>query len=484
MKKYIIYSFITLAAFSSGCKKYLEVSPDQRTKLNTPEKVSELLVTAYPGGSYVMVAEAMSDNPSFVSLTGLDKPENRDAYYWRDVQGTGQDTPNNYWNNCYEAIAAANQALDAIDKATDPQNYTHQRGEALVARAYAHFMLVTFFSKCYDSATAASDLGIPYVTTPETVVLKNYDRKTVAYVYEQIEKDLLEGMPLIKDELYRVPAYHFTHKAAYAFAARFYLFKKDYEKVITYANLAFPANNFATNVRPWFAYSAPTGGSTEIAQNMSSAANPGNLLLAETSSWCARNYARAIYSQSQNRLNSIIAPLGITLTAYQRYSFSSTFYFIPKHYEHFVRTSINASTGVGYVMQTLLTTEEVLLNRAEAYIMRDRLSDALVDMNTLISQRVTGYVASTHNFTDAKIKSFYASRTSDAKQAYIFALLDLKKAEFVEEGMRWMDILRYKLPVSHLDPDGNNVELAADDLRKVWQLPSEVTLAGMQQNPR
>jgi hypothetical protein len=116
--------------------------------------------------------------------------------------------------------------------------------------------------------------------------------------------------------------------------------------------------------------------------------------------------------------------------------------------------------------------------------MRDRLSDALVDMNTLISQRVTGYVASTHNFTDAKIKNFYTSRTSDAKQAYIYALLDLKRAEFVEEGMRWMDILRYKLPVSHLDPDGNNVELAADDLRKVWQLPSEVTLAGMQQNPR
>ncbi|WP_443936712.1 RagB/SusD family nutrient uptake outer membrane protein [Pedobacter sp. MW01-1-1] len=484
MKKYIIYSLIVLAVSVSGCKKYLETAPDQRTKLNTPEKVGELLVTAYPGANYVMLAEAMSDNVSFMNATGIDRPANRDGYYWKDVESTDQDSPTYYWNNCYEAIAAANQALDAIDKAADQQSYAHLRGEALVARAYAHFMLVTFFSKCYDPATANTDLGIPYVTKPETAVLQNYDRKTVAYVYEQIEKDLLEGIPLIKDESYRVPKYHFTKKAAYAFANRFYLFKKDYAKVISYANLAFPSNDFGANVRPWFNFSAPTGGSTEIAQNMSNASNPGNLLLAETTSWLARTYARAINSISQNRLNTIIAPLGTTLTAYQRYSYSSTYYFVPKHYEHFVYTTINATTGRGYVMQTLFTTEEVLLNRAEANIMQAKYTEALADMNTLISKRITAYVASTHNFTDARIKSFYSAKTSDVQQAYLLALLDLKRAEFVEEGVRWMDILRHKLPVSHLDPNGNSVELAADDLRKVWQVPSEVTLAGMVQNPR
>ncbi|PTS95007.1 RagB/SusD family nutrient uptake outer membrane protein [Pedobacter sp. HMWF019] len=484
MKKYTAYLLISIASLGTGCKKYLEQAPDQRTKLNTPEKVSELLVTAYPSGSYIMLAEAMSDNLSFNSTTGYDKPENRDAYFWKDVEGTGQDTPNNYWNDCYAAIAAANQALDAIDKISDPQNYSAQKGEALVARAYAHFMLVTFFSKCYDPATAATDPGIPYVTTPESVVLKNYERKTVTYVYEQIEKDLLAGIPLLKDEQYRVPAYHFTHKAAYAFATRFYLFKKDMAKVVQYAGLAFPANNFAANVRPWLAFGSPTGGSTEIAQNMSSAANPGNLLLCETSSWAARNYARTIYSLSQNRLNSILAPVGLSLNAYKTYSYSSTFYFVPKLYEHFVRTSINASTGVGYLMQSLLTTEEVLLNRAEAYIMQGKYAEALTDMNTLISTRMTNYVAASSNLTETKITTYYAAKTEDVKQAYLYALLDLKRAEFVEEGMRWMDILRLKMTVTHLDANGNTMELAADDKRKLWQLPSEVTLAGLAQNPR
>jgi hypothetical protein len=60
----------------------------------------------------------------------------------------------------------------------------------------------------------------------------------------------------------------------------------------------------------------------------------------------------------------------------------------------------------------------------------------------------------------------------------------LKKAEFVHEGMRWLDILRHKLPVVHADADGAEFTLKADDNRKLWQVPSEVTLSGVEQNPR
>ena len=213
MKKYYIYVLIIFTFLTTGCKKYLEQVPDQRTQLNSPAKVAELLVTAYPRGSYISLAESMSDNPTFNSTSGQEIDVNIDGYFWNDVKGTGQDTPNNYWNSCYRAIAVANQALDAISKAPEPQSYSGQKGEALVARAYAHFMLVTFFSKCYDPATAENDPGVPYVTEPETVVSKNYERKTVAYVYDQIEKDLDEGIPLIADK-YSVPSYHFTRKAA------------------------------------------------------------------------------------------------------------------------------------------------------------------------------------------------------------------------------------------------------------------------------
>jgi hypothetical protein len=482
MKKYTIYLFVLFASVAgTGCSKYLDQAPDDRTKLNTPTKVSELLVTAYPRGNTVLLAESMSDIPSFASASGLDFPVNQNGYFWKDVEAVDQDSPTYYWNSCYQAISVANLALDAIAKAGNPQDYSAQKGEALIARAYAHFMLVTFFSKCYDPATAENDPGIPYVTSPESIVFKSYERKTVAYTYQQIEKDILEGLPLIQDS-YTVPAYHFTHKAAYAFACRYYLFKKDMAKVIEYAGMAFPTNNFATNVRPWKSYA--NFNVQELESAFTNANNPGNLLIGETTSRLARNYKRPIYSISQNRLRTIVAPVGITFDSYQIYSNSSTYYYLIKFVEHFVRTSINATTGTAYVMVPLLTTEEVLLNRAEAYIMQGKYTEALADINTMISTRVNAYSPSTHNLTEARIKTNYANVTSDTKQAYLNALLDIKKAEFVHEGMRWMDILRHRLPVLHRDASGNEFNLTADDNRKVWQLPSEVTLSGVQQNPR
>jgi len=480
MKKYTIYLLVLLASFCTGCNKYLDRAPDDRTQLNSPAKVSELLVTAYPRANYILLAESMSDIPSFNSTSGIDFKVNQEGYFWKEITATDQDSPTYYWNACYEAIAAANQALSAISKASDPENYISQKGEALIARAYAHFMLVTLYAKTYDPATADTDPGIPYVTEPETVVFKNYDRKTVAFTYQQIEKDLVEGLPLIRDS-YSVPAYHFTKKAAYGFASRYYLFKKNADKVIEMTNLAFPANNFAANVRPWQSYANFSVDQMDAA--FTNAANPGNLLLGETVSRAGRYYKRPVYSISQSRLTSILSPVGTNLNAFRTYSNSSTFYYLLKLTEHFVLSSINSTTGTPYIMAPLLTTEEVLLNRAEAYIMKENYTAALADMNTLISTRVATYNPSTQNFTEAKIVAFYPANIT-LKQAYFNALLDLKKAEFLHEGMRWLDILRHKLPVVHTDAAGATYTLTANDNRRLWQIPSEATLSGVAQNPR
>jgi starch-binding outer membrane protein, SusD/RagB family len=225
MKKYPIYFLIII--LSVGCKKFLEQPPDNRAVLNSPEKVSQLLSTAYPQANYMAFSESISDNVADKGIGGLERT-NIDPFYFRDVANIEEDSPEFYWNACYKAIAAANQALEICAK--EPAKYAAQKGEALVCRAYAHFMLVTFFSKVFDPATASKDPGIPYVLKPEKVVFEQYERKTVQYVYEMIEKDLTAGLPLIDDKLYKVPRYHFTKAAAHAFASRFYLFKREYSK--------------------------------------------------------------------------------------------------------------------------------------------------------------------------------------------------------------------------------------------------------------
>jgi hypothetical protein len=137
-------------------------------------------------------AEAMSDNveDKGTGYAGLD-PEsvkvNQQSFLFQDVQSKDLDSPEFYFHACYKAIAAANQALEIINEASNQNNFKPQKGEALVARAYAHFMLVTFFAKAYDPATAGTDPGIPYVLTPEKEVFGKYERKTVQYVYDMIE---------------------------------------------------------------------------------------------------------------------------------------------------------------------------------------------------------------------------------------------------------------------------------------------------------
>lgn len=482
-----------LLVAGTGCEKFLEKEPDNRAKIDSPEKVSQLLGTAYPQGNYQAFAETMSDNVADIGFDAGGSAGNviRDPFFFLDSKENQQDSPEFYWYSCYSAIAAANQALQTISKAQNQNDYTAQRGEALVARAYAHFMLVNFFSKFYDAATASSDMGIPYVTEPEDVFIKKYERKTVQYVYEMIEKDLLDGIGYIQDKVYKVPKYHFNKAAAYAFATRFYLFKKEYAKVIQYANQVVPGNNFAANLRGWNSSYRNITDVTELFKIYAKATEPANLLLVETASVWSRYYYTSRYGMDNDKQSDIFPrpdPITGGNLAFALYSVASDHKLIPKINEYFVKASVNAEIGFPYVMVPLFTVEEVLFNRAEAYAYSNNYTAAIADLNTYASKRILNYSPSTHNITEARINSVFG--TSNTQQGIINAILYYKRAEFVHEGMRWFDILRYKLPVTHTtspDPLGNFTvlaELTANDPRKVIQIPATTELAGLQQNPR
>ena len=220
-----------VAAFCAGllstaCNDFLDEVPDNRTVIDTPEAVSELLVSAYPDANCVFFTESMSDNVTDRGNT-LDpyvQPEwnraNRQAFYWEDIDMTYQDSPNYFWMASYQAIAAANHALEAIaELEAKGVDCSVQKGEALLCRAYNHFMLVNVFAQHYNPAFAATDMGVAYVTEPEKEVFGHYERVSVKDTYDRIRKDLEEGLPLISNKAYGdTPKYHFTREAAQAFA--------------------------------------------------------------------------------------------------------------------------------------------------------------------------------------------------------------------------------------------------------------------------
>lgn len=495
MKKIFFYIVIIIATIGIGCKKYLEQSPDNRTRLESPEKIAQLLATAYPKANYMAFAESISDNAVDRS-TGAVYPENRDPFFFEDVKNDQQDAPEFYWNACYEAISSANHALEAIATMPDPQLLAPQRGEALLARAYAHFMLVSFFSR-YDSTAPhlSMDPGIPYVTKAEKVVFEQYSRGTVKDVYENIEKDLLEGLPLIKDQGYTVPKYHFTRASANAFATRFYLFKKDYGRVIEHANLVFSGNSVLSLLRPWNSTYKPLT-FNELITRYNKASEPANLLLIDATSWWGRgagtdagsSYAGNRYGLDPTLFNIVFrTPVsgGAWVFANQTYV-SGNGYYMPKIYENFVVTNLSANTGRGYVMLPAFTAEEVLFNRAEANAKLGNNNSAIQDLNAYASTRINNYNPTTHVITAAKIQSYY--NTTNLSAGIIQTVLDFKRAEFMHEGMRWFDLIRYKIPVVHQQLNGTTVvqtmTLTADDNRRVFQIPSSAKLAGIELNPR
>lgn len=484
MKKITFYiAFFSLLAFP-GCKDYLDQAVDQRAELDTVEKVSELLATAYPQADYVTFTEAASDLADDKGPSSTINDEvNRNPYLFQDVQAKDQGSPNLYWNACYAAIAAANHALEAIRTSPNPSEYSAQRGEALVARAYSHFMLVTLFAKVYDPATASSDPGIPYVTSPEKVVLGQYDRKTVAYVYEQIEKDLNTGIGLINNSAYRVPKYHFNTAAAHAFATRFYLFKKDYAQVISHANQTFPGGDIGPNLRPWVSVYSNLTANEGLAVYTQATEN-ANLLLVETQSLWARSYGAYRYGLSTNIVNYLYRSNNVTGArwVFPLYTQGADNWLILKFREHFVRTDANANIGFPYTIFPLFTAEEVLFNRAEANLELGNNEAARTDLNLYASYRIANYSLATHGVTNTKLRNFYG--TSNVKLGLLNALLDFKAAEFVHEGLRWFDIIRLKIPVQHTTVEGQVLTLSAADPRRVFQIPQEVSLAGIGQNPR
>lgn len=491
MKKIITYISVGVAMMLGSCDKYLAKEPDNRAKLSDPAKVSQLLGSAYPLANYMAFAEAMSDVASDKGTGGVE-PFTQDPYYFRDVNATDQDSPDFYWSACYAAIAAANQALEACNTAPDPENYKNQKGEALLCRAYAHFMLVTLYSKPFG-ATSSSDPGVPYVTEPETTVIKQYDRRTVSYVYEMIEKDILAGLPLINDASYAVPRYHFNRAAGNALATRFYLYKKDYNRALAYA--AQSISNFLPNLRPWNT-TYQTTGLNELPALYQKSSEPANLLLVSCPSRYCYNYYYATTrygltnATKADIFNTSIAVTGGSWVYNSAFVGSQTNPAIPKLYgRDFAFETPSSNFGFQYGTITLFSVEEVLFNKAEASTYLNNYDLAIADLNTYVSTRLTGVtpgsLPSNRTITQAKVLAHYGN-TLNIRDALINYILELKRTEFIHEGMRWFDMLRYNIPVKHLiaGPTGSglyvdSVVVPANDKRRQLKLPDGVKLSGI-----
>ena len=85
--------------------------------------------------------------------------------------------------------------------------------------------------------------------------------------------------------------------------------------------------------------------------------------------------------------------------------------------------------------------------------------------------------------TQSKIRLHY-NNTLSIQDALVKYILELRRLEFVHEGMRWFDILRYGITVTHdfIGAGGavtNTLEIGPDDKLRQLKLPDGVKLSGI-----
>ena len=68
------------------------------------------------------------------------------------------------------------------------------------------------------------------------------------------------------------------------------------------------------------------------------------------------------------------------------------------------------------------------------------------------------------------------------QKALILTVLDFRRIEFLYEGIRYWDVLRWNIPVTHTTIDGATSTLTPDDDRRILQIPQIATASGIQLN--
>ena len=474
--------------FLSGCNEFLDETPDNRVALDNLEKAAQLLVSAYSVAS-PNFTDWMSDDVQFTTGTTL-RLNHQQIYSWDDVTTgpTDQDTPDYFWFQTYEAIAHANEVLDILEglPAETEEELTRKRAvesEALLTRAYGHFMLVNLFGEHFGNPNA--DLGVPYIREPETTFLAQYERETVNRVYDFVEEDMLRGLELVDDSFFENSGkYHFNRNAALAFASRFYFFKGDYVRCLQFSDELLGTNpgNFVRDLTS-NEFQQARSSVTEYPQLYTSPEQAANLLLMRKFSLVQRtDFA---YGPDENQYRQLFAsnPFSSLIDARENPAFVKGFNGVyPARYQSlFERTSINANVGFPYYIHMAFTGEEVLLNRAEANTRQGNFDAAIADLQVLSDRRYTG---GTPVVSREAILNFVGG--DDLQLALLVYIIEIeRRKEFIMQGMRWWDIKRFGFTVEHDFPGGGVITLADDDLRRVLQIPSSaVDVGGLEPNPR
>jgi tetratricopeptide (TPR) repeat protein len=453
MKKHIILSAFLMLSMAS-CEKFLDKKSNNT--LITPITLTDLQALLDDANNNMNQSRtsrfgaASTDDYFLLDATFDPRSEvGKNVYLWKNLS---YQYPND-WASCYQPVYIANYCLEKLGELSKNEGTETERnnikGSALFFRAYYFLSLVFDFGKAYDEASSATDLGIALRLSSDFNIPSK--RSSVRETYERIINDCLEAESLLPN--LAIHPYRPSKASAYGLLARAYLSMRDYGNALKYAKMALLIKNDLLDYN----------NTSDVNPNASLPFKPFNKeVVFETS--MGGNID--VFSTSRALVDSNL------YKSYLTNDLRKTVFFQPNGlYQRFKGTYSTLSNGLIF---SGIATDELYLISAECNARLNQVSEAILDLNTLLRKRWK-----TGSFTDLT--------TGSQAEALELILLERRK-ELLFRGLRWIDIKRFNKEGQNMILKriihGQTYTLAPNHNYYALPLPDDIIRqTGMPQNP-
>lgn len=443
-----IISLLLLLLCSTGCSDFLKEASQDEVRPSTVDELESLLLgDVYPKyPEQYLFTDVLTDDiqcngvsvvygsPStFAGI--LEKEREIFCWSWDPLMMTSF----NLWEDYYKKIMGCNVVMDELSEVSGtPERKAFLRGQCLSLRSFYYLLLVNYFGLPYNYGDPEQNPGVP-LKLDSGVRDEYFTRASVAAVYKQIEKDLLEADQLLTENTHTVSVYEITLPATKALLSRVYLYMEEWDKSIEFSNQllqAKPALSAYINF-------TSLGGKSQGAM-YSGVCDPKE---SKEIIWL---YRGAPNLGSVNDYSFLLTrpPYAASDDLIKSYEDTNDAKDLRK--KSFITFSNLFGTYSGPLImnrakdehQMGLRTAEVYLNRAEAYIRKfgetqddESRVKALADLNTLREHRY-----------DTRLAAYVPKSYTAFDDLLNFCKEERRRELCFEEYHRWFDLRRYGMP--------------------------------------
>lgn len=382
------------------------------------------------------------------------------------------------WTELYQRINAMNIILSEIDNMPqntekDKQVALRIKGESYFLRAQYYLTLVNLYAPPYSPTTAQQNLGVPLKLTHfvehDNKNETQFQRSSVAAVYNQIVNDLKQSVNLLHNER-NTKTYRASQTAAMILLSRVYLYMQDWQNAALLAQQALDQNNILLH------YGGVAADATAISVD-----NP-----------------EVVFTQGPLNLQNVFTARGgdfcVTTDLYDSYAaddYRKTLFFAKEAFTDSIALSRKYKRGIQVSPVSdlfLIRTAEAYLNLMEANAMLHKVNEARTVLNNFRMYRMA-----------------VVPNDIYAENDLVDQIRAERRKELCFEGHRWFDLRRYA--VNTIYPSKKEIEryyavynwddknkpikavvykLNIDDKAYTFNIPKSVLEfdRGMQDNPR